>query len=134
MRGSEARSLPLSKMASLLPSPSVWTSSFPPPGFIRPYWLSNIDWPGWEGATRRYVTGSTYKQQSALNRGEAQTGRRGRETPSGAVWGQSRERFVMRLCVALSDMLVTVTLDPQSGCSTGDYSTSQQATQCRAKG
>lgn len=79
MRGSEARSSPLSKMASLLSSPRVWTSSFPLPGFIRPYWLSNIACPGWEGATLRYVIGSTYKQQPALNSGDGpRGGRRGR--------------------------------------------------------
>lgn len=43
-----------------------WPSSFLLPGFIQPYWLSNIDCPGWEGATRRYVTGSTYKHHTVL--------------------------------------------------------------------
>lgn len=36
------------------------SDSGPPPlrrlGFIPPYWLSNIDCRGWEGATRCYVT------------------------------------------------------------------------------
>lgn len=44
----------------------LWPSSFPQLGFIQPYWLSNIDCPGWEGASQRYVTGSTYKHQRAF--------------------------------------------------------------------
>lgn len=44
----------------------LWPSSFPQLGFIQPYWLSNIDCRGWEGATQPYVTVSTYKHQTEL--------------------------------------------------------------------